>query len=1300
LVFSGADRVDILDSDVLDLTGGSFTLSAWIRPDGWGQNDQGRIIDHGGGSSGNLGWTLQLMNSASLGSPQALLVQINNSGLSMMSDAGAVTIGAWQHVAVTYDAGTLRFYIDGVARGVSTSAPVPVARVAPIRIGGRATDDQRGFDGAIDEVQIWDRALSQQEIQTNMGIELTGSEPGMLAYLPMNEGQGQTVADLTANGNNGSLGSTPSADPADPDWFSTSPPSNLAPTVSAGNDQAIALPDDTIQLAGAAADDGQPLGTLNLTWSMLSGPGAVSFLDPTLANTTVTFTVPGDYILELTASDTSLATTDQMSVTVFPSAVLSTIQVSPNPAVILTGGTRQFQVSGLDQVGQPYVIAPTWGATGGAIDQAGLFSAGTSTGQFAVTATAEGVLGQADVILVDDLGPYPDSAWVSALPADMEMDQSLLEQARDYALTTGGAGMITRRGREVLSWGDTTATYDVKSVTKSIGSLMLGLAVKDNLLALTDLAQSHYPAVGANPSTNTATGWLGEITVRDLVTHTAGFDKRSGYVDILFQPGTTWAYSDGGVNWLADTLTVVNQADLFPILRSRILDPLGVPPAQLDWTESRHRDLLVEGLPRREFNSSIFLSADAMARLGYLSLRNGVWNSEVIIPPAYVDQMRTTVPGVVGLPVGNDLDSKYSAASNHYGLSWWNNVDGSLPNVPLDAYWAWGLGDHLILVIPSLDIVATRTGNPWAGNRTPSYYAVLAPFFDPIVESVAAFGNQAPNVNAGTDATITLPTNSLGLDGTVSDDGLPDGTLDISWLLLSGPAAVTFGDSTLADTSVTFTAAGDYILRLTATDGLSSANDDVLVTVVPEPDTQLPQVAITDPVAGSTVSGFVAVSANATDNTGITEVEFFAAGSSIGIDTTAPYSAVWNSVVETDADYDITAVARDPSGNEGGDSIIVTLDNASAVNAPPFVDAGTNDGIVLPTNSIGLSGTANDDGLPTGTLNTTWTAITPPNSVVFDDATALVTNATFGGPGSYLLRLTADDGVLSTSSDVVITVTPESAGEQTFVTVSDSFINGNVTTRNYGSRSDVLVHSYGPKIGLVQFDLSSLSGATVSNAVFNFRLNSLRSGGNIDLQLIDEPWSESTVNFANQPAFGGPVISVPVTLADAGNVVSVDLTEIVQNWVNGSQPNHGIRLQSSQSFKAEIDSSESAGTPMELVVSLGPVIEPQTLVLLSPEDGATITGWTTLSADATDIVDVASVSFAVDGTEIATLSAPPYEFDWNSNTLANGAHNLVVTATDTSNNQTSVSATIFVDSLLTQPSAYPMSTTPCCAGQR
>jgi hypothetical protein len=66
-----------------------------------------------------------------------------------------------------------------------------------------------------------------------------------------------------------------------------------------------------------------------------------------------------------------------------------------------------------------------------------------------------------------------------------------------------------------------------------------------------------------------------------------------------------------------------------------------------------------------------------------------------------------------------------------------------MPGVPRDAYWAWGLGDNLIVVIPSLDLVIARTGNNPDDSSLPQLrtdrsgdYKVLVPLLTPIVESV------------------------------------------------------------------------------------------------------------------------------------------------------------------------------------------------------------------------------------------------------------------------------------------------------------------------------------------------------------------------------------------------------------------------------------------------------------------------------------------------------------------------------------------------------------------------------------
>ena len=90
--------------------------------------------------------------------------------------------------------------------------------------------------------------------------------------------------------------------------------------------------------------------------------------------------------------------------------------------------------------------------------------------------------------------------------------------------------------------------------------------------------------------------------------------------------------------------------------------------------------------------------------------------------------------------------------------------------------------------------------------------------------------NQAPTVNAGADQNITLPS-SATLSATVSDDGLPTGTLTRTWTRASGPGTVTFSAPTSATTSASFSVAGTYVLRLTASDGALSGSDDVSIVV-------------------------------------------------------------------------------------------------------------------------------------------------------------------------------------------------------------------------------------------------------------------------------------------------------------------------------------------------------------------------------------------------------------------------------------------------------------------------------------
>jgi beta-glucanase (GH16 family) len=106
--------------------------------------------------------------------------------------------------------------------------------------------------------------------------------------------------------------------------------------------------------------------------------------------------------------------------------------------------------------------------------------------------------------------------------------------------------------------------------------------------------------------------------------------------------------------------------------------------------------------------------------------------------------------------------------------------------------------------------------------------------------------NLPPTVNAGLDNSTVLGT-PINLNGSASDDGKPSpATLTTAWSKFSGPAtgSVTFGNANQASTTVSFSEAGTYVLRLTATDGELTRTDDVTITVtapsIPNPNPNNP----------------------------------------------------------------------------------------------------------------------------------------------------------------------------------------------------------------------------------------------------------------------------------------------------------------------------------------------------------------------------------------------------------------------------------------------------------------------------
>jgi DUF1680 family protein len=98
-------------------------------------------------------------------------------------------------------------------------------------------------------------------------------------------------------------------------------------------------------------------------------------------------------------------------------------------------------------------------------------------------------------------------------------------------------------------------------------------------------------------------------------------------------------------------------------------------------------------------------------------------------------------------------------------------------------------------------------------------------------------------------------------------------------------------------------------------------------------------------------------------------------------------------------------------------------DSGGSSNFAPSVSAGVDRVVVLPGQTY-LDGTVRDDGKPKAAPAAGWSKDSGPGAVTFGDAAAVSTTARFSAPGSYVLKLTADDGQLSSSATVAVTVDP------------------------------------------------------------------------------------------------------------------------------------------------------------------------------------------------------------------------------------------------------------------------------------
>lgn len=166
--FDGVDtRIDI---GPMNITSGEITMAAWVRADTFNVNDP-RVIAKTN-SSGDAAHFWAMYFGTAAGNANVLARLKASTITDTVASTGTVTPGVWTHIAVTYDpdlANEISFYINGTldsslshsaggALSSSTSMPVTIGNI------WSGSGEQRPFDGLIDDIRVYDRALTAAEI--------------------------------------------------------------------------------------------------------------------------------------------------------------------------------------------------------------------------------------------------------------------------------------------------------------------------------------------------------------------------------------------------------------------------------------------------------------------------------------------------------------------------------------------------------------------------------------------------------------------------------------------------------------------------------------------------------------------------------------------------------------------------------------------------------------------------------------------------------------------------------------------------------------------------------------------------------------------------------------------------------------------------------------------------------------------------------------------------------------------------------------------------------------------------------
>ncbi len=314
----------------------------------------------------------------------------------------------------------------------------------------------------------------------------------------------------------------------------------------------------------------------------------------------------------------------------------------------------------------------------------------------------------------------PNDQWTLVTSASVAMDAATLAQAqRVLGGNTGVSAMlVTRHGQPVFEqyWNgfDKDTLHDMRSATKSVTSLLVGIAIDQHSLGGVDDTLASWLAADYPGAPALSRG----LVLENLLTMRSGLacndwdaaspgmetnmykaqDWVAFWLDLSqkYVPDTVTSYCTGNPVVLGHVLANATHQSVTAFAQARLLGPLGITSAVWNTYDNG---------TQTDTGGHMHMRPRDMVKIGQLALQRGQWNGTQLVSSAWMDVSTSRIT-----EFDDDPD-------DGYGYLWWHG-SVSWQGQPLDMFYANGAGGQYIFVVPQLDLVAVFTGENYADDGT------------------------------------------------------------------------------------------------------------------------------------------------------------------------------------------------------------------------------------------------------------------------------------------------------------------------------------------------------------------------------------------------------------------------------------------------------------------------------------------------------------------------------------------------------------------------------------------------------